>query len=86
MTRIDISEYIEKYSVSRLIGTPPGYVGYDEGGQLTEAVGRKPYSVVLFDEIEKARPDVFNILLQVLNDVPTFSPDHFQRNDTNPDS
>ena len=67
-TRIDMSEYQEKYSVSRLIGAPPGYVGYDEGGQLTEAVRRKPYSVVLFDEIEKAHPDVFNILLQVLDD------------------
>ncbi len=68
MTRIDMSEYQEKYSVSRLIGAPPGYVGYDEGGQLTEAVRRKPYSVVLFDEIEKAHPDVFNTLLQVLDD------------------
>ena len=68
MVRIDMSEYMEKYSVSRLIGAPPGYVGYDEGGQLTEAVRRKPYSVVLFDEIEKAHPDVFNILLQVLDD------------------
>ena len=68
MTRIDMSEYQEKHSVSRLIGAPPGYVGYDEGGQLTEAVRRKPYSVVLFDEIEKAHPDVFNILLQVLDD------------------
>ena len=68
MTRIDMSEYQEKYTVSRLIGAPPGYVGYDEGGQLTEAVRRKPYSVVLFDEIEKAHPDVFNILLQVLDD------------------
>jgi ATP-dependent Clp protease ATP-binding subunit ClpB len=68
MTRIDMSEYQEKYSVSRLIGAPPGYVGYDEGGQLTEAVRRKPYSVVLFDEIEKAHQDVFNILLQVLDD------------------
>lgn len=68
MTRIDMSEYQEKYSVSRLIGAPPGYIGYDEGGQLTEAVRRKPYSVVLFDEIEKAHPDVFNILLQVLDD------------------
>ena len=66
--RIDMSEYMEKYSVSRLIGAPPGYVGYEEGGQLTEAVRRKPYSVVLFDEIEKAHPDVFNILLQVLDD------------------
>ena len=68
MIRIDMSEYMEKYSVSRLIGAPPGYVGYEEGGQLTEAVRRKPYSVVLFDEIEKAHPDVFNILLQVLDD------------------
>ena len=68
MTRIDMSEYQEKYSVSRLIGAPPGYIGYDEGGQLTEAVRHKPYSVVLFDEIEKAHPDVFNILLQVLDD------------------
>ena len=68
MTRIDMSEYQEKFSVSRLIGAPPGYVGYDEGGQLTEAVRRKPYSVVLFDEIEKAHPDVFNVLLQVLDD------------------
>ena len=68
MVRIDMTEYMEKYSVSRLIGAPPGYVGYDEGGQLTEAVRRKPYSVVLFDEVEKAHPDVFNILLQVLDD------------------
>jgi ATP-dependent Clp protease ATP-binding subunit ClpB len=68
MTRIDMSEYQEKHSVSRLVGAPPGYVGYDEGGQLTEAVRRKPYSVVLLDEIEKAHPDVFNILLQVLDD------------------
>ena len=68
MTRIDMSEYQEKHSVSRLVGAPPGYVGYDEGGQLTEAIRRKPYSVVLFDEIEKAHPDVFNILLQVLDD------------------
>lgn len=68
MTRIDMSEYQEKFSVTRLIGSPPGYVGYDEGGQLTEAVRRKPYSVVLFDEIEKAHPDVFNVLLQVLDD------------------
>ena len=68
MVRIDMSEYMEKHSVSRLIGAPPGYVGYDEGGQLTEAVRRKPYSVVLFDEVEKAHPDVFNILLQVLDD------------------
>ena len=68
MVRIDMSEYMEKYSVSRLIGAPPGYVGYEEGGQLSEAVRRKPYSVVLFDEIEKAHPDVFNVLLQVLDD------------------
>ena len=68
MIRIDMSEYMEKFSVSRLIGAPPGYVGYEEGGQLTEAVRRKPYSVILFDEIEKAHPDVFNILLQVLDD------------------
>ena len=68
MTRIDMSEYQEKHAVSRLVGAPPGYVGYDEGGQLTEAVRRKPYSVVLLDEIEKAHPDVFNILLQVLDD------------------
>ena len=68
MVRLDMSEYVEKYSVSRLIGAPPGYVGYDEGGQLTEAVRRKPYSVVLFDEVEKAHPDVFNVLLQVLDD------------------
>ncbi|MBO5932549.1 MAG: AAA family ATPase, partial [Bacteroidaceae bacterium] len=68
MTRIDMSEYQEKFSVTRLIGAPPGYIGYDEGGQLTEAVRRKPYSVVLFDEIEKAHPDVFNVLLQVLDD------------------
>ena len=68
MVRIDMSEYMEKYSVSRLIGAPPGYVGYDEGGQLTEAVRRRPYSVVLFDEVEKAHPDVFNVLLQVLDD------------------
>ena len=68
MIRIDMSEYMEKYSVSRLIGAPPGYVGYEEGGQLTEAVRRKPYSVILFDEVEKAHPDVFNILLQVLDD------------------
>ena len=68
LVRLDMSEYMEKYSVSRLIGAPPGYVGYDEGGQLTEAVRRKPYSVVLFDEIEKAHPDVFNVLLQVLDD------------------
>jgi ATP-dependent Clp protease ATP-binding subunit ClpB len=68
MVRIDMSEYMEKHSVSRLVGAPPGYVGYDEGGQLTEAVRRKPYSVILFDEIEKAHPDVFNILLQLLDD------------------
>ncbi|HLW10930.1 MAG TPA: AAA family ATPase, partial [Fermentimonas sp.] len=68
LTRIDMSEYQEKFSASRLIGAPPGYVGYDEGGQLTEVIRRKPYSVVLFDEIEKAHPDVFNILLQVLDD------------------
>ena len=68
MIRIDMSEYMEKYSVSRLIGAPPGYVGYDEGGQLTEAVRRKPYAVILFDEVEKANPDVFNVLLQVLDD------------------
>jgi ATP-dependent Clp protease ATP-binding subunit ClpB len=68
MTRIDMSEYQERHSVSRLVGAPPGYVGYDEGGQLTEAVRRKPYSVVLLDEIEKAHPDVFNTLLQVLDD------------------
>jgi ATP-dependent Clp protease ATP-binding subunit ClpB len=68
MVRIDMSEYMEKFSVSRLIGAPPGYVGYEEGGQLTEAVRRKPYSVILFDEIEKAHPDVFNVLLQVLDD------------------
>ena len=68
LTRIDMSEYMEKFSVSRLVGAPPGYVGYDEGGQLTEAVRRRPYSVVLFDEIEKAHPDVFNILLQMLDD------------------
>ena len=68
MRRIDMSEYMEKHSVSRLIGAPPGYVGYDEGGQLSEAVRRRPYSVVLFDEIEKAHPDVFNVLLQVLDD------------------
>ena len=68
MVRIDMSEYMEKFSVSRLIGAPPGYVGYDEGGQLTEAVRRRPYCVVLFDEIEKAHPDVFNVLLQVLDD------------------
>ncbi|MBQ9630429.1 MAG: AAA family ATPase, partial [Treponema sp.] len=68
LTRIDMSEYMEKFSVSRLIGAPPGYVGYDEGGQLTEAVRRRPYSVVLFDEVEKAHPDVFNVLLQVLDE------------------
>src|SRR4029079_7436490 len=68
MVRIDMSEYMEKFSVSRLIGAPPGYVGYDAGGQLTEAVRRRPYSVVLLDEIEKAHPDVFNVLLQVLDD------------------
>jgi ATP-dependent Clp protease ATP-binding subunit ClpB len=68
LTRIDMSEYMEKFSVSRLIGAPPGYVGYDEGGQLTEAVRRRPYSVILFDEIEKAHPDVFNVLLQLLDD------------------
>ena len=68
MVRIDMTEYMEKFSVSRPIGAPPGYVGYEEGGQLTEAVRRKPYSVVLFDEVEKAHPDVFNILLQVLDD------------------
>ena len=70
MVRIDMSEYMEKHAVARLIGAPPGYVGYDEGGQLTEAVRRRPYAVVLFDEIEKAHPDVFNILLQVLDDGP----------------
>ena len=68
MVRIDMSEYMEKHTVSRLIGAPPGYVGYDEGGQLTEAVRRRPYSVVLFDEIEKAHPEVFNVLLQILDD------------------
>ncbi len=68
MMRIDMSEYMEKHTVSRLIGAPPGYVGYDEGGQLTEAVRRKPYSVILFDEIEKAHHDVFNVLLQLLDD------------------
>ena len=68
IVRIDMSEYMEKYSVSRLIGAPPGYVGYEEGGQLTEAVRRKPYAVVLFDEVEKAHPDVFNVLLQILDD------------------
>jgi ATP-dependent Clp protease ATP-binding subunit ClpC len=68
LVRIDMSEYMEKFSVSRLIGAPPGYVGYEEGGQLTEAVRRKPYSVVLLDEIEKAHPDTFNILLQMMDD------------------
>jgi ATP-dependent Clp protease ATP-binding subunit ClpB len=68
MVRIDMSEYMEKHAVSRLVGAPPGYVGYDEGGQLTEAVRRRPYSVVLLDEVEKAHPDVFNILLQVMDD------------------
>ena len=68
MIRVDMSEYMEKHSVSRMIGAPPGYVGYDEGGQLTEQVRRRPYSVVLFDEIEKAHPDVFNSLLQILDD------------------
>ena len=68
LIRIDMSEYMEKHSVSRLIGSPPGYVGYEEGGQLTETVRRNPYSVILFDEIEKAHPDVFNILLQILDD------------------
>ena len=68
MVRIDMSEYMEKHSVARLIGAPPGYVGYEEGGQLTEAVRRKPYSVILFDEIEKAHPDVFNVLLQLMDD------------------
>ena len=68
MVRIDMSEYMEKHTVSRLIGAPPGYVGYEEGGQLTEAVRRRPYQVVLFDEIEKAHPDVFNVLLQILDD------------------
>src|SRR5699024_8746175 len=68
MIRVDMSEYMEKHSVSRLVGSPPGYVGYDDGGQLTEKVRRKPYSHVLFDEIEKAHPDVFNMLLQVLDD------------------
>ena len=80
MVRLDMSEYMEKYSVSRLIGAPPGYVGYDEGGQLTEAVRRKPYSVVLFDEVEKAHPDVFNVLLQVLDDGRiTDSPGTYRR-------
>jgi ATP-dependent Clp protease ATP-binding subunit ClpB len=68
MVRLDMSEYMEKHSVSRLIGAPPGYVGYDEGGALTEAVRRRPYQVMLFDEVEKAHPDVFNVLLQVLDD------------------
>ncbi len=68
LIRIDMSEYMEKHTVARLVGAPPGYVGYDEGGQLTEAVRRRPYSVVLFDEIEKAHPDVFNVLLQILDD------------------
>ena len=68
MVRIDMSEYMEKHAVARLIGAPPGYVGYEEGGQLTEAVRRRPYCVVLFDEIEKAHPDVFNVLLQILDD------------------
>ena len=68
MVRIDMSEYMEKHAVARLIGAPPGYVGYDEGGQLTEAIHRRPYAVILFDEIEKAHPDVFNILLQVMDD------------------
>lgn len=67
MVRIDMSEYMEKHTVSRLVGAPPGYVGYDEGGQLTESVRRRPYAVVLFDELEKAHSDVFNILLQVIN-------------------
>src|SRR5699024_7708187 len=69
MTRIDMSEYSEKHSVSRLVGAPPGYVGYEAGGQLTEAVRRRPYTIVLLDEVEKAHPDVFDILLQVLDDV-----------------
>ena len=68
MVRLDMSEYMEKHTVSRLIGAPPGYVGYEEGGQLTEAVRRRPYTVLLFDEIEKAHADVFNILLQILDD------------------
>src|SRR5262249_14924457 len=68
LVRIDMSEYMEKHAVARLIGAPPGYIGYDEGGQLTEAVRRRPYCTILFDEIEKAHPDVFNILLQILND------------------
>jgi len=68
LTRLDMSEYMEKHSVAKLIGAPAGYVGYEEGGQLTEAVRRRPYSVILFDEVEKAHPDVFNILLQILDD------------------
>ena len=68
MVRLDMSEYMEKHTVARLIGAPPGYVGYEEGGQLTEAVRRRPYAVVLFDEIEKAHPDVFNVLLQIMDD------------------
>src|SRR5262249_61349464 len=68
MTRVDMSEYMERHAVSRMIGSPPGYVGYDEGGQLTEAIRRRPYQVILFDEIEKAHPDAFNVLLQVLDD------------------
>lgn len=68
MTRIDMSEYGEKHSVARLVGAPPGYIGYDQGGQLTEAVRRRPYTVVLFDEVEKAHPDVFDVLLQVLDE------------------
>jgi len=68
MIQVDMSEFMEKHSVSRLVGSPPGYIGYDEGGQLTEAVRRKPYSVLLLDEIEKAHPDVFNILLQILEE------------------
>ena len=68
MIRLDMSEYMEKHTVSRMVGSPPGYVGYDEGGQLTEKVRRKPYAVLLFDEIEKAHPDVFNLLLQILED------------------
>ncbi len=68
MVRLDMSEYMEKHAVARMIGAPPGYIGYEEGGQLTEAVRRRPYSVVLFDEIEKAHPDVFNVLLQILDD------------------
>ena len=68
LIRIDMSEYMEKHSVSRMIGSPPGYVGYEEGGQLTEKVRRKPYAVILFDEVEKAHPDVFNVLLQILED------------------